>query len=352
MAQPALEPLRDRLRQRLRWAAAAYAADRLSVSALARLVRDELHVALGGALLIGAGGRRGGLVDAALRDVLAAADDDLTALVQQLAAGDRDLSLTQRLAAFEDWLDDAYRAGVTAAAETPRTTPLVPLAAAGSALAALLLAARRSRRGAAAVTLPRLDSREASAMTARWSAQLDDLAVRLARGDLSLADWHRAMADALLNLHRDAYALGAGGQLDARQQARLTERVRQQLDYLAAWRDDLAQADGFSEAAMRGRARLYLNAANATLQDARASTVRGLPPLPAYPGDGTTRCLTNCRCSWRIVRLPEPNAYDCYWRLGVAEHCPTCLARAAAWQPIRARDGAWLPFDTADTFHI
>ncbi len=58
-----------------------------------------------------------------------------------------------------------------------------------------------------------------------------------------------------------------------------------------------------------------------------------LPNLPAYPRDGSTVCLTNCRCQWTVKKVSEV-FYEARWKLGAAEHCPQCLKRGREWNPI------------------
>jgi len=43
-------------------------------------------------------------------------------------------------------------------------------------------------------------------------------------------------------------------------------------------------------------------------------------------------CLSNCLCSWRVERTPE--AFNCYWTLGLGEHCQDCLDRSRIWDPL------------------
>ena len=53
--------------------------------------------------------------------------------------------------------------------------------------------------------------------------------------------------------------------------------------------------------------------------------------LPAYPGDGSSECKSNCKCHWQIEQ--GTNVILAFWRLGWADHCPTCTGRAARWNP-------------------
>lgn len=86
--------------------------------------------------------------------------------------------------------------------------------------------------------------------------------------------------------------------------------------------------------AMKNRAALY---ANSVVEPYWKASSFGLP-LPAYPGDGTSQCMTSCKCSWNIVPLDKNQGdYDAYWVMSPAEHCQTCLQRAHDWNPLQIR---------------
>lgn len=81
---------------------------------------------------------------------------------------------------------------------------------------------------------------------------------------------------------------------------------------------------------------------------AATATVKGVPALPAYPKDGTTQCLTNCKCKWRLEyvkgRFGAITEVRAFWVLSPVENCPTCLCRATRWNPltfIRLPNGTW-----------
>jgi len=74
----------------------------------------------------------------------------------------------------------------------------------------------------------------------------------------------------------------------------------------------------------RGRAKAIFHKTLAIVQE--------WPDLPAYPGDGSTQCLSNCLCNWVVERTPD--AWHCYWTLGLAEHCQDCVARSQIWNPL------------------
>jgi len=355
--------LEQRLRSVSRAAAARYRAGLLTLDDLRTLLRQELARALAAAVLVGAGGRRSADVDALVRTHVERAWDELDALLALVEDGSvSPEALGARLDAFDDFLDRAREDG-EALVEREAILPIAVGAGAGAAALALL--ARRIGRapaqvpmaqvpmaqvpGARAVTLPRVDAPLARALTQRFGADLDSLVDRFIAGEIDALEWHAAMRDQLRTMHSAYYRLGRGGSLAQSDLARLEARLAQQYQFLEAWRDELAAGRVPNAAAMRARARLYLNAGNASLQDGRSAAI-GLPPLPAVPGDGTTICRANCKCTWQIVSLPGEGNFDCYWRLRPAEHCPTCEARAAAWFPIRARGGEWEAFPTLGLF--
>jgi hypothetical protein len=109
----------------------------------------------------------------------------------------------------------------------------------------------------------------------------------------------------------------------------------EQTHFLEGWVADIAKAGRLVGGA--GRAAMYGESLGQVYQRAyflaRGSRV-GLPDLPAYPRDGSTVCLTHCRCQWKIVKRAG-DLYEATWRLGQAEHCSDCLKRSQEWNPLR-----------------
>jgi hypothetical protein len=202
----------------------------------------------------------------------------------------------------------------------------------------------------------RLPSRDAfRRYAAHFDEQTSKLIDQLASGELSVDAWLTAMEKEVNGLHTTAYVLGVGGvqnmtQEDLDHVQVITDR---QMVYLRRWADqiraDLAAGNEINYEAMKPRARLYRNAANATLQNATTAHM-GIPDLPAYSGDGTSECLTNDACSWRIEKLPGDGNFDAYWTLSEAEHCETCLKRAQVWNPLQIRAGVIQPYDATGLF--
>jgi hypothetical protein len=159
----------------------------------------------------------------------------------------------------------------------------------------------------------------------------DALAVRLTTGEITVQQWVTQMRDLLRSTYSAEYMLGRGG-LDAMTQAdygRLGAMLKEQYGYLDRFASDIA-AGKLSPAQIQMRARMYIDGATQAHERA-AGAARGLV-LPAYPGDGTTQCRANCKCSWDIQKTA--NAWICRWRLNKAEHCPDCMTRAAQWNPL------------------
>ena len=193
------------------------------------------------------------------------------------------------------------------------------------------------------------DSRRAlyEARLAAFYDNVGRLAAQLVGGEITLAEWEAAMRDEIKAMHTAAAAIAHGGwdQMTFSDWGRVGAEVRKQYEYLHRWAQTLAaevaQGIPLSEAQIAARANMYGNSSRATYS--RISQVAiGIDPsvLPAHPGDGTTACYTNCQCRWDPVEVDARRGdWDYYWRLGVAEHCATCEARTAAWNPYRVRRG-------------
>lgn len=159
-----------------------------------------------------------------------------------------------------------------------------------------------------------------------------ELTRRLVAGELTPAAWVREMERTVVRGHTAAYVAATADRLGVSPAAvkGLSRAERQELQalindqrpYLAQFARDVASGQ-LSPAQIAARAALYAGPMRATYGRTR------WPRLPAYPADGSTECLMNCRCSW--VERDD----GMYWQLGAAEHCPTCLRRATDWAPWR-----------------
>lgn len=177
-----------------------------------------------------------------------------------------------------------------------------------------------------------------------FDKRVTDLASRLANGDITVNQWQRSMGEEIERLHLTAWAIGRGGVngMSQRDLRDVQRKIGEQKGYLDAWAGQLRQqrnrSEAFSEAWIASRGRLYGGAANATIWQANTAAI-GIPRLPQYPGDGKTRCRTNCKCSQKIVKLRGDGNFNVFWKLGTAEHCPNCQALARQWNPLKIRGG-------------
>jgi hypothetical protein len=153
-------------------------------------------------------------------------------------------------------------------------------------------------------------------------------------GEISIYQLENSIKDLIKNTYIDLYAMGAGGRnnLSQRDWGRIGAMLKEQYGqngYLRGFMEQIA-AGNLSEAQIAARLNMYINSANEALWKALTRDL-GFD-LPAYPGDGSTECLTNCRCEWDIREVLE--GYDCYWIVDhEAENCDDCLGRGSDWAP-------------------
>ena len=169
----------------------------------------------------------------------------------------------------------------------------------------------------------------------RRRAAVQDLADRVASGDLSVQAWEREMRGAVKQTHGVQYSLGRGGRnaMTDADWERLGEAVKGQQEYLRGFA--LEVADGALTAAqVAARSQLYLDAAVSSYERGR-SAAYGAPDLPAMPADGSAECRANDRCSWEIEETDDE--WRCTWTLGGggdSATCETCARRADEWNPL------------------
>lgn len=174
------------------------------------------------------------------------------------------------------------------------------------------------------------EAASAAAMLALILLWSQEQARRLIAGDLTLQEWAPLMRERLTELHTQQYILGRGGRnamLSADRRI-LSEIINQQLAYFDGLVAQI-QSGELSEPQFLARLKQYHTAGRITHEVGRAGTYVGLQ-LPAHPGVGTD-CRVNCRCRWVIVETPTQ--WRATWTLHAAEHCATCLFRAAQYRP-------------------
>lgn len=161
-----------------------------------------------------------------------------------------------------------------------------------------------------------------------------DLVDRLVDGEISTNRFVQEMRNLIKTSFVDEYALAHGGRhnMTSRDFGIVGQMCRSQYSYLNNFAAEMNDGK-LSPGQIRARGRLYIEAASQAYERA-AAEVRGISGphgLPAYPGDGSTACRTNCRCSWEFTETDD--AWECRWTLHPAEHCLDCLGRSATWNP-------------------
>lgn len=157
-----------------------------------------------------------------------------------------------------------------------------------------------------------------------------DFAAALAAGTMTLATFEREMRVRIVRVFVAEYLFGRGGvsRILGSDRQVIGSLVQIQFGFLRAFTIDIGNAT-MSEAAIANRATLYWQSARQAYERGQA-TAAGVD-LPAYPGDGSTRCKVRCRCKWDIREEDEQTV--AYWRLRPAEHCADCLERSGVWNP-------------------
>lgn len=186
-----------------------------------------------------------------------------------------------------------------------------------------------------------------------YQREAEALNEQLIDGRLTPLLWNVAMKDLVKDLHVQAYAIGRSGQwstITPREWGRNVSGVlRRQYQYLRNWAAELYDLSSTTLAQVNARAALYAASARQSFERGMVAEL-GIDAiaLPAYPGDGTSDCLVNCRCRWSVRILSKARTdFDVSWRLGHAEHCRTCRARArhrdrGGWQQLRIRRGVMI----------
>lgn len=168
-------------------------------------------------------------------------------------------------------------------------------------------------------------------ITDAGDAELRDLAVRRARGEIGRVQFETAFMERLIQMHGSQYVFGRGG-IDAMGPddfARLSESIRFQREHLYGFSDALSGGN-LSELQAAIRAGMYAASGTRSFEHGKASSYGVLGELPLYPGDNCEG-LTRCRCSWDIEE--DSDSIKAYWSLGGDHPCGPCQSNFAAYYP-------------------
>lgn len=158
------------------------------------------------------------------------------------------------------------------------------------------------------------------------------LATQLAKGDIDMGRWLADSRKTIKTTFVDEYCLAHGGRGTMTQAdwGRVGAMVKKQYGYFQKFAEDVQ--DGISEARLVQRAQMYVDAGTQAFERGRSESL-GIPQLTQYPGDGQTRCLTNCKCHLEYEQRDD-GVWEVTWSLGVAEHCPDCVSLSQRWNPL------------------
>ena len=178
------------------------------------------------------------------------------------------------------------------------------------------------------------------------------ISTQMAQREITLHEWVRQMGVAIKHAHLAMWMLGSGGYntIGNEMVDSLTDTLRTQYSYFHSFAQEILKENRpdanrqslqtRAPVTMRGlinRAIMYVESSTASAERGRFVTYQAFPyQLPAYPGDGSMICLTNCRCHWRIRLIPgEDSFFHAFWRLKRRDrrNCETCIQYAEQWNP-------------------
>ena len=160
------------------------------------------------------------------------------------------------------------------------------------------------------------------------------LVERLANQTITLETWHQEMRDRIRDEYLRQYFLGVGGRdrMTSTDWGSIGGMLREQYSFLDGFAAQI-QAGELSAAEIARRSKMYLVSSREAFE--RASTrTRGLPAMPAYPGDGSS-CLglTNCGCHWDYRKRGA--SWHCTWVMDLSKNnCELCIGHASDWSPL------------------
>jgi hypothetical protein len=167
----------------------------------------------------------------------------------------------------------------------------------------------------------------------------DRLAERLFKHEIDINQWRAEMRANLRRTYITQYMLAKGGkgQMTQRDYGILGSQLKKQYNFLDKFTQDIYNGK-YSErqqAMVAARQQLYAESSSQAFERGSAEAFGPLQ-LPAWPGDGSTQCLSNCRCNWFIKTLKD-GTISVSWRLGRVKerHCTDCPTRAKVWRNLK-----------------
>lgn len=157
---------------------------------------------------------------------------------------------------------------------------------------------------------------------------IDDLAWKLRRGEVSLAEWQLAMREQIKAMHLTSAMVAKGGreQMTQADWGRAGREIRRQYEYLDRFAGQVAKGEWPLDGRLNTRAKLYGDAARKTYEQQRRAmgiekslteerrilhaqescpdcieyAGRGWQPIGSLPVLGDSICRTNCKCTFEF----------------------------------------------------
>lgn len=176
--------------------------------------------------------------------------------------------------------------------------------------------------------------------------KVDEIVALLVAGILTPLMFDAIMRQLIEDTLIEQYAIGrgldSGEELGEGELEMLNAILAFQFDKLAGFIQDIIDGE-LTPGQIAARAKMYIGSTRQGFERGRGRRL-GWPELPAYAGDGSTVCLTRCRCHWEGRKLVD--RWHFFWVLDyLAEHCTSpdvdaegrprgCLERGAFWNPL------------------
>jgi hypothetical protein len=176
------------------------------------------------------------------------------------------------------------------------------------------------------------------AIIAQAQGEIGRLARLVVGAQITPTRWYREMKIVLLRQWTGSYMAGTGRDgLSPAEHKWLTQEYNRHNTHLQSFRDAI-KAGELSEAQIAARADMYSRRLRGLYNSGRvaAHDIK----LPQVPGDGQTRCTTNCKCRLEFLDVRDDSgmitAVQVRWVMNAAaENCEDCvrLSQDPSWQP-------------------
>ena len=156
--------------------------------------------------------------------------------------------------------------------------------------------------------------------------------------EITIQAWVKDTRERLRSSMAAEYLLGVGGKnvVDISDIEALKALIAAQWGYFQKFAEEIKNGE-LTGARILQRVGMYGEAITYGYEQAKAKSHAIV--LPEYPADGNQQCFMNCRCHWELKDDAKDTDYVlATWKLNpAAEHCPSCVDNARAWNPLRVK---------------